>query len=115
MSTNNCAARLARSSVNFQIEALTTTRARSRKRLVLCLYKKIIRADQAKGSFTHFVQRDQHIKFLIMIASSILKRRFRFSSGRSFLNLPLNCVAQTQTTLSYHLVMWLDLKPIKEH
>ena len=60
MSTNNCAARLARSSVNFQIEALTTTRARSRKHLVLCLYKKIVRADQVKGTFTHWVQRDQH-------------------------------------------------------
>lgn len=74
MSTNNCAARLARSSVNFQIEALTTTRARNRKRLVLCLYKKIIRADQVKGPFTHLVQRDQHI--LTMIAKFDFEETF---------------------------------------
>lgn len=76
MSTNNCAARLARSSVYFQIEAVTTTRARSRKRLVLCLYKKIIRADQVKGAFIHLVQRDQHIKFLTMIAKFDFEETF---------------------------------------
>ena len=39
---------------------LTTTRIRSTKSFILCLYRNTIRAKQAKVHFTYFVQRDQY-------------------------------------------------------
>ena len=38
---------------------MTTTRVRSSKSFILCLYMKTIRAKQAKVHFAYFVQRDQ--------------------------------------------------------
>ena len=44
----------------FIFEVLTTTRARSSKSFILCLYVKTIRGKRAKVHFTYFVQRDQN-------------------------------------------------------
>ena len=69
---NNRAARAARFWCNFSTKsakrrreififvALTTTRARSSKSFILCLYMKAICAKQAKVHFAYLVQRDQH-------------------------------------------------------
>ena len=40
----------------FIFEVLTTTRARSGKSFILCLYTKTVRAKQAKVHFAYFVQ-----------------------------------------------------------
>ena len=44
----------------FIFEVLTTTRGRSSKSFILCLYMKTIRTKLAKVQFACFVQRDQH-------------------------------------------------------
>ena len=80
----------------FIFEVLTTTRARSNKSFILCLYTKTTRAKQAKAHSSCFVQRDQQgiiakdltlrQVFFTLTLSSILMWRFRCSCRRSFLN-----------------------------
>ena len=55
-------------------EVLTTTRARSSKSLILCLYMKTIRTKQATVQFAYFVQRDQHG----IIAKELTSRKVQF-------------------------------------
>ena len=71
-----------------------TTRARSNKSFILCLYMKIIRVNQVKGHFVPFLQPDRRG----IIAKHLIYRKVLFSSDacstrrRSFLHsLSLQC------------------------
>ena len=60
----------------FMFEVLTTTRARSSKSFILCIYMKTIRAKQAKVHFAYFVQRDQlyfNVTFSLQQTSQLIK------------------------------------------
>ena len=59
---------------HINCELLMTTRARSSKSFILCLYMKTIRVKKAKVDFVYFLQRDQHG----LIAKHLTWRKVQF-------------------------------------